>query len=210
LAKRSNSARRTSRVQEKRDAARIQATPAFTVPSRGLIDPRTLRASILGTLMLSAFGPPVAFALLAVEVPPAIATADVVQLKDEPALRNDTRPGTIRRAGDGLFYVELRANGAQLRCMVDTGASDLVFSSAEAERVGLALDDLDYDHKVITAGGARAAARTRLKSIDVAGHHFEGVRLVLVKNSSTPCLMGQDLLARLDAVEIHADELRLR
>lgn len=211
MTKRSSRSRRTSRVQEKRDAAKLQSTPAFTVPSADLIDPRTRCASILGAIVLSALGSPIAFGLLAVEVPPKAATADLVRAPTaDPAEPDDTRPGIIRRASDGLFYVGLRANGAHLRCLVDTGASDLVLSSDEAAHVGLSPEDLDYVHKVVTAGGMRPAARTRLRDIAVAGHHFEGVRLVLVKGGKTPCLMGQDLLARLDAVEIHADELRLR
>ena len=210
MTKKSSRSRTLSRVQEKRDAVKIRSSAAFTLSSRSLLDPRTVRYSILGTILLSTFGSPIAFALLSVRVPARTATADLAQLKTDTIVPDDTRPGIIRRSGDGLFYVQLRANGTRLRCLVDTGASDLVLSSEEAAQVGLSLQDLDYGNKVVTAGGQRAAARTRLKSIDVAGHHFEQVRLVLVKGGRTPCLMGQDLLARLDAVEIHADKLRLR
>ena len=203
--------RGSSRIREKRDAARTQPYSGHLVSGGSPIDPRTVRLSILSTILFSAVGSPIAFALLSAEVPPRVETADLVrEPRADAAVPDDTNAGIIRRSSDGLFYVQLRANGARLRCLVDTGASDLILSSTEAAHVGLSNEDLDYVHKVATAGGMRSAARTMLQNIDVAGHHFASVPLVLVKGGRTSCLMGEGLLARLDDVEIHADELRLR
>ena len=42
---------------------------------------------------------------------------------------------TIPRARDGHYYLTMQINGAAIRFVVDTGASDMVLTRADAQRV---------------------------------------------------------------------------
>ncbi|MCH8168538.1 MAG: TIGR02281 family clan AA aspartic protease, partial [Proteobacteria bacterium] len=54
----------------------------------------------------------------------------------------DERTIELRRADDGHFYARVRVNDAEIRFMVDTGATNLVLSQQDARRIGLAMDNL--------------------------------------------------------------------
>lgn len=118
------------------------------------------------------------------------------------------RPGTIHRAKDGLFHAALTANGHALHCIVDTGASAMVLSASDGRRLGL--NPAHFNGRVHTAGGSHQAARSRIADLALAGHSFRNVPAIVVRGESTPCLLGQNLLARLDAVEMHGNSIVLR
>ena len=50
----------------------------------------------------------------------------------------------LRRASDGHFHATLEVNGRPVRFMVDTGATDIVLSRRDAERVGVDPARLSY------------------------------------------------------------------
>lgn len=116
---------------------------------------------------------------------------------------------SIARAADGLFYAKARINGVERRCLVDSGANGLVLDAGDARR-SIAVGPLHFTGRLTTAGGSRRAARTRIASVTVAGHRLRDVPAILTEGSQIPCLLGQDVLARLDAVELSGDRLTLR
>ena len=86
------------------------------------------------------------------------------------ALLPDTaiaRNGTIelRRADDGHFYAQTTVNDVPLTFLIDTGASDIVLTQADAKRVGIDPDTLRFTDQASTANGTIATAPTRLTSL---------------------------------------------
>ena len=59
----------------------------------------------------------------------------------------------LPRAADGHFYAVMDLNGERVRFMVDTGATQLVLTQKDAERVGLDPDNLLYLGRSETANG---------------------------------------------------------
>jgi len=141
---------------------------------------------------------------------PDTAYAAISEVEDSPIEDlSENRPGTIRRASDGLFYARLTANGRSLRCIVDTGASAMVLSATDSHRIGLN-PATRYNGRIHTAGGERQAARSHIEDITLAGHSFRNVPAIVVRGMPTPCLLGQNLLTRLDGAEFHGNTLILR
>ena len=62
-----------------------------------------------------------------------------------PAMMLQVSPDTmdLRRASDGHFHAQLEVNGRPVRFMIDTGASDIVLSRRDAERVGTTSEVVD-------------------------------------------------------------------
>lgn len=191
----------------------------MTIPRRRQrplpIGDRIVRLALAGAALGGLMGVPSAFSLLA--SPGArdgvAAITPPSEVEDSPIVDGDDTGRDvghkgIARAGDGMFYAEVTINGARMRCLVDTGASDMVLDAAD-RRLGLGREPA-FDGSILTAGGARPAARTRIESVALAGRSFHRVPAVLVRGAATPCLLGQEMLARLDAVELHGDRLVMR
>src|SRR5690606_31402517 len=64
----------------------------------------------------------------------------------------------IGRAADGHFWVDAEVNGEPVRFLVDTGASHVILSMADAEQVGFDLREDDYTSRYETANGTMSAA----------------------------------------------------
>lgn len=178
------------------------------------MDGTLIRLATIGFVIGSFVGVPTAFGLMAAKAPsgptPAVSGS---QIDDTPIV--DSQDGTsgstgaIGRAGDGMFYADVTINDTRLRCLIDTGASGIVIAGREAGRLGLS-STLHYNGRIVTAGGDRQAARSRLSRVSIAGRRFSDVPAIVVRGSGTPCLLGQDMLARLDSMEVHGDRLTLR
>lgn len=85
----------------------------------------------------------VAEQMAAVPTPaPPVAAADVPrQAEKAPRIGNGYADVTLERAADGHFYVDAQVNGAAVRFLVDTGASSLVLTQADAQRAGIGAGD---------------------------------------------------------------------
>jgi len=116
----------------------------------------------------------------------------------------------IRRGADGLFYVTAKVNGRTLRFLVDTGASVVVLTAADAEAVGVVLDETHYNGRVETVGGTTAMAWTTLDHVHIAGHDIHKLKAVVVRSGLGVSLMGQNMLAELDSVTFRDGRLSLR
>ncbi len=95
----------------------------------------------------------------------------------------------FRAAADGHFYIEARVEGRPVRFMVDTGASDIVLSLADAARIGLDPARLAFTRRYRTANGTVRGAPVRLGEIRIGS-----LRLRDVPASVNEAEMGVSLL----------------
>ncbi len=116
------------------------------------------------------------------------------------------------RAGDGgSFYVATLVNGTHVEMVADTGASAVVLSNGDAQRIGLDLAALKFVVPISTANGTTHAAATTLEDISVGGITVRNVRaLVSQPNVLSTSLLGMTFLSRIGSFELSGNQLILR
>lgn len=113
------------------------------------------------------------------------------------------------RSEDGLFYVTAKVNGKPLRFLVDTGASVVVLTAADARAAGISPAPAHYSANVETVGGSAQMAWTTLDHLVIAGRDVKDLRAAVVQSGLGVSLLGQNALSKLEAVRIEGDQLRL-
>ncbi|MEO1695623.1 MAG: TIGR02281 family clan AA aspartic protease [Pseudomonadota bacterium] len=136
-----------------------------------------------------------------------------------PAGTNLTVAGTergeravrVRKRVDGHFAVQTKVNGRTLTMLVDTGASTVVLTSDDAERVGLDVNQLAFAIPISTANGTGFAARVRLNSLAIGGIQQGPLTALVAKPGAlSESLLGMNFLQRLRSYQVQGDFLTLR
>ena len=120
------------------------------------------------------------------------------------------RGSDLLRAPDGLFYVTGTVNGVPVRFLVDTGASTVVLTSADAMRAGVVPGSTDYEATADTANGRARMAWVGIDSLQVAGTNMRTVSAAVVPDGLTVSLLGQNWLSRLASMTITGDRMLVR
>lgn len=115
----------------------------------------------------------------------------------------------LPRAPDGHYYLAAEVNGAPIRFVVDTGATDIVLSREDAVAAGLRPEDLNFTGQASTANGIVRTAPVRLDSISVEGLTDRGVRAVVNSGALRESLLGMGYLERFGSVEISGGRMIL-
>lgn len=133
-------------------------------------------------------------------------------------VRNDMAPrqallddGAIEvpRRQDGHFHLTLHLNGEPVDFLVDTGASDIVLSLADAERVGLDPDNLAFLGVARTANGSVRTAFATVDDVSLGPVTFNRVRVAVNGGEMDGSLLGMSLLSQFNRLEISDNTLRL-
>jgi aspartyl protease family protein len=115
------------------------------------------------------------------------------------------------RAGDhGHFVLEASVDGANLRFLVDTGASDVVLSPRDAVRLGLDIKSLSFNKVYRTANGIVRGAPVRLKRVAIGPIVVENVRASVNGAEMSSSLLGMSFLNRLSGYDVRDGRLILR
>ncbi len=116
----------------------------------------------------------------------------------------------FRAGSDGHFRIEALVDGAPVRFLVDTGASDVVLSPADARRLGFALEDLAFTRRYATANGVVRGAPVRLGEVVVGPIRLTGVAASVNESPMDGSLLGLSFLGRLGSYEVRGGALTLR
>ena len=123
-------------------------------------------------------------------------------------------PAQVLKAADGHYWADAVIDGQSgpraVRVMVDTGASVVVLTPADAARLGLRLKSGDFSATVITASGPVPAAAVALSSVAVAGARVEQVEALVVQRGLPHSLLGMSYLGRLSSFSATPVGLTLR
>lgn len=117
---------------------------------------------------------------------------------------------SIAKSGDGHFWAEADVNGRRVRFLVDTGASAVALTTADAKRLGFDPQQLSYDYQVTTAAGPARAAAVKLGRISVAGAAVSDVDALVIEKGLDTSLLGMTYLGRLNRFEATKTALILR
>jgi aspartyl protease family protein len=132
------------------------------------------------------------------------------ELMPQRGMANADGSVSFRAGQDGHFHVEALADGIRLRLLVDTGASDVVLSPADARRMGFDLDHLDFTDQAETANGHVRSAPVRLHELVIGPIRLTNVRAAVNEAEMSESLLGLSFLSRLDGYEVSGDRLTLR
>ena len=119
-------------------------------------------------------------------------------------------PAQVLKAADGHYWADALIDGKAVRLMVDTGASVVVLTPADAARLGLRLRSGDFSATVITASGPVPAAPVALQTVAVAGARVEQVEALVVERGLPHSLLGMSYLGRLSSFSATPVGLTLR
>jgi aspartyl protease family protein len=116
----------------------------------------------------------------------------------------------IARGMDGHFHVDARANGAETRFLIDTGASGTVLTTSDAKRSGIDTGALDFDRPVDTANGLAYYAAARLDTLEIGPWRLVDVPIgVMPDRALSTSLLGMDTINRFASVRIEGDRLMI-
>ncbi|MBE7217082.1 MAG: TIGR02281 family clan AA aspartic protease [Caulobacteraceae bacterium] len=120
------------------------------------------------------------------------------------------RPQPIARAADGHYWATAQVEGRPVRVLVDTGATAVALTAADARALGIAPERLDYSRRLATASGAVRAAPVTLSTVEVGGARVEQVSALVVDGGLGASLLGMSFLDRLSGFSADRDGLVLR
>lgn len=123
----------------------------------------------------------------------------------------ETGAGKIafRVGKNGQFHVEALVDGVRLRFLVDTGASEVVLSRADARRLGFDVDGLAYTRLYSTANGTVRGAPVRLREIVLGPIRLTDVIASVNQAPMAGSLLGMTFLGRLAGYEVRDGTLTL-
>lgn len=115
----------------------------------------------------------------------------------------------VPRAQDGHFYLTLDVGGTPIRFMADTGASNMVLSTQDAERLGIDPASLVYLGQAQTANGIVRTARVELPEVALGPFRDTDFPAWVNEGEMGLSLLGMEYLG-LYRVEIAGDRMILR
>jgi aspartyl protease family protein len=117
----------------------------------------------------------------------------------------------IPRGRGGDFHVHAKVNDAQVLMVLDTGASAVVLTPADAKAAGLPLDMLHYTVEIETANGPARAAEVSLRQVSIDSiTELEVPALIAQPGQLKESLLGMSFLNRLESYEMRGDKLLMR
>jgi aspartyl protease family protein len=126
------------------------------------------------------------------------------------AVRTGTREMTISETADGSYVIHGEVNGARVRFLVDTGASDIVLSPADASRAGIDTASLKFEHMFESANGLGRGASFTVASLKVGHIALSNVTVSINQAPMSTSLLGMAFLRRLKSFEMGGRQLKLR
>lgn len=96
----------------------------------------------------------------------------------------------------GHFFADATVNGGVIRFMVDTGATMIAISSADAKRLGISYLSAPVG-RVQTANGSRSAWKVKLDTISIGPITMNNVDATVLDGGLMTPLLGMSFLSRI-------------
>ncbi|MBC6428910.1 MAG: TIGR02281 family clan AA aspartic protease [Cellvibrionales bacterium] len=112
----------------------------------------------------------------------------------------------LQRGRGGHYMLDAEVNGETVTFLLDTGASQLVFTVPQAERIGLRAG---ASYSVSTAAGTIRVRATEVAHLMMGNIELFDIPAAINPHMDGPALLGMSALANLEWTQI-GDELRVR
>jgi aspartyl protease family protein len=106
----------------------------------------------------------------------------------------------------GHVIVDAEINGAPVRLLLDTGATLLTLSLADARAAGIDTSELAFDRPVVTANGIARMALVTVREVRINQLSLADVPAAVIENLNLS-LLGMSLLQRLPSYQIGSGKL---
>ena len=114
----------------------------------------------------------------------------------------------IARQDDSHFYLDMQVNGMPVRFLVDTGATMVALTVADAQFAAVPVNPVQFQVVGRGASGDVRGQRVELGQLGIAGKTMTNVDAVVIEGGEQS-LLGQNFLSRFASVEIRGDEMVL-
>lgn len=116
--------------------------------------------------------------------------------------------GTVLDRGpDGHFYADATVMSHRAHFLVDTGASIVALTAADAEAAGLDWSENDLVPIGRGASGTVYGIPVRLDRVELGGFEAADVQAAIIPEGLDVSLLGQSFLSRVDEVRIDGDRM---
>ena len=115
----------------------------------------------------------------------------------------------LQRSDNGHFYADVQINGSTVHALIDTGATEIALSRADATSAGIATS---IGMPEVIGQGADGDVHGEVVRIDriSLGNKEASDMPAVVLNGGSETLLGQRFLSKFDSVEIHGDTMVLK
>lgn len=115
----------------------------------------------------------------------------------------------LPRGNDGHYHMTVDINGTSIDFLVDTGASQVVLTQDDAEKIGFDPAELRYLGIANTANGQVRTAAVTLDQVTVGPYSDRNLRATVNGGQMDKSLLGMTYLGLYDSISITNDELIL-
>ncbi|HEX8256020.1 MAG TPA: TIGR02281 family clan AA aspartic protease [Allosphingosinicella sp.] len=115
----------------------------------------------------------------------------------------------LEREENGHFYVHAYVNGELVRFLVDTGASSVALTMADAERLGIKFKQSQFEVVGTGASGPVRGKDVMIDSVEIDGKKVAPVQGAVIEGLDIS-LRGQAYLSRISGVEMSGGHMILR
>ena len=115
----------------------------------------------------------------------------------------------LERMPNGHFYADGNVNGQPVRLVVDTGATTVALSMADAQRIGVPFSPGSFTVIGSGASGPVRGQDVTLDRVEVDGKEVRSVPAVVVEGLEVS-LLGQTYLGRISSVQMSGDTMTLK
>jgi aspartyl protease family protein len=116
----------------------------------------------------------------------------------------------IEPGAGGHYVVDAMVNGAPITFLVDTGASSIVLTMADAEHLGFRPESLRFTQRFVTANGEVRGAPVVLREIRIGQFSLYDVPASVNEAPLSVSLLGMSFLRRLNGYGVEDGRLVLR
>jgi aspartyl protease family protein len=116
----------------------------------------------------------------------------------------------ISESDGGSFRVYGKINETTVKFLIDTGASDIVLSPADARRLGFDFSTLKFDHPYESANGIGQGATAVVEKLSVGNIELANVPVSINGAEMSSSLLGMAFLKRLKSFNVSGRTLILR
>ena len=116
----------------------------------------------------------------------------------------------VEAGSHGHFVIEAVVDGVPLTFLLDTGASEIILTLADARRLGYPPQRLEFSQRFRTANGEVRAAPVRLRELRVGQFSLYDLEASVNEAPLAISLLGMSFLDRLNGYEVKDGRLILR
>jgi aspartyl protease family protein len=133
----------------------------------------------------------------------AMQPSDLPETSDAPSTER------FRAVSGNQYVVAAAVNGNIIRFLVDSGATDVVLAPADAQKIGVNLDTVDWNIRSQTANGVSLNAAVQIAEIRIGSITKFNIPAIVMRTPGAPSLLGMSFLNRLKSWQISGGILTL-